>query len=141
MKYIIFPILLLLAVSCSPVEEGATDPFEFFWREMDRKYVYFDEKGVDWNAVYATYKPRTVGATDEELLQVFQEIINMVKDAHVGVETLEEFIGYSGYRDTSERVYTNISRYEPVQEQWADDAYSVTHALCLGIVFRLSKYQ
>jgi len=57
-KYLLLFIGILLISSCSFEEEHCTDPFEFFWREMDRKYVYFEEKGVDWDAVYATYKPR-----------------------------------------------------------------------------------
>jgi len=93
-KYLLLLFAILLTISCSLEEEKVTDPFEFFWREMDRKYVYFEEKGVDWNEVYATYKPRTATANREELLQIFQEIINLLKDGHVSITTQDTHIRY-----------------------------------------------
>jgi len=127
-KYLLLFIGILLISSCSLEEEHCTDPFEFFWREMDRKYVYFEEKGVDWNAVYNTYKPLAALANEEELLQIFQEIINLLKDGHVGVTAPDIYIFYTGYKDTTEVFYWDFEYYEPeniLQTWWIDDTYSI----------------
>jgi len=100
MKYLKY-LFLLLFTACSLIEEP-TDPFDFFWDEMDRKYVYFDEKGVDWNAVYATYKPQIKTGSDEEYIQVFGEIVDLLKDGHVWVQAPTTYISYNVCRARGE---------------------------------------
>jgi len=126
-KHLLLFIGILLISSCSFEEEHCTDPFEFFWREMDRKYVYFEEKGVDWNAVYNTYKPRAAVANEEELVQIFQKIINLLKDGHVWIETQDRSIAYYGYQDESEVFYISFNGYEPAQ--WKEDCFGDTYCI------------
>jgi len=123
-KYLLLLFVIWLSFSCSFEEEHCTDPFEFFWREMDRKYVYFEEKGVDWNAVYNTYKPLAAVANEEELVQIFQEVINLLKDGHVLIHTPDRSISYD-YRDTSEVLFNDLRQYEPTQEEWWGNSYSI----------------
>jgi C-terminal processing protease CtpA/Prc len=123
MKYLILPLLLFI-VACTSVEE-LRDPFDFFWTEMDKKYVYFEEKGIDWDAVYTAYKPRTQTGNENDLLQVFQEIIDMLKDGHVAVSTPDTTIFYDWERKIDEVLVLDLHRYTPSQQVFIDDLYKV----------------
>ena len=67
LKYIL-GIMVLLTVSCSPFEDyegGYEDTpvgnFDALWHIMDTRYCFFSVKkeqlGVDWDSVYAKYRP------------------------------------------------------------------------------------
>ena len=84
--------VLLSAVSCDSLlsyRENKNTPrgnFEALWKMLDRKYCYFEEKGVDWDAVYDKYEPEISDyMTDEELLDVMQRMIRELRDGHVYV--------------------------------------------------------
>ncbi|MDR1342621.1 MAG: hypothetical protein LBK18_05105 [Prevotellaceae bacterium] len=128
MKYVTFT-MLLLATSCTPMEVS-DDVFEFFWSEMDRKYVYFDEKGVDWNAIYSAYHHRAKAADEATLLQVFREVIDTLKDGHVTLLTPDTalYYNYNYNVETYEVTMISISNYYdvPVREELeVDSCYHV----------------
>ncbi len=58
--------------------------FEHLWRTFDRNYALFGAKKVDWDALYAVYRPQ-VGAetTDEELFDVLSNLLGHLNDNHV----------------------------------------------------------
>ncbi|MDR1897296.1 MAG: hypothetical protein LBR10_10960 [Prevotellaceae bacterium] len=91
MKYCLF-ICGLLFISCSQIriEEN---PLLFFWEEMDKKYVYFEEKQINWDSVKNTlhlYNPDN----DSDLLSGFTSMINTIKDGHVWIATDETVITF-----------------------------------------------
>lgn len=60
--------------------------FETFWQTMDKHYVFFKEKGVNWDEVYATYAPKFQQVvSDEQALALYQEIVLKLNDGHVWV--------------------------------------------------------
>jgi len=124
MKYLKY-LFLLLFTACSLIEEP-TDPFDFFWDEMDRKYVYFDEKGVDWNAVYATYKPQIKTGSDEEYIQVFRDIIDLLRDGHVFITTPDNVIAYYPCSGRNEAYIYDLRRYSPAKRVRIDDVCEIT---------------
>jgi hypothetical protein len=75
--------------SCSNeivVKNTPIDVFNTFWTTLNERYIYFAEKNVNWDSIYNRYSPRiTSETTDEELTGIFQEIINALKDGHVGI--------------------------------------------------------
>ena len=93
MKYLYALFIGFVLFSCSPIEPEQ-DLFEYFWKTMDKNYVYFDEKGVNWDSVHSVYYPRTRNLTEKELVPVFQEIINLFKDNHLWIETKDTAIYY-----------------------------------------------
>jgi hypothetical protein len=119
----------LLATSCAPMEVP-DDVFEFFWSEMDRKYVFFDEKGVDWDAIYATYRHRAKAADEAALLQIFREVVDTLKDGHVTLSTPDTTLFYDvgKGRDEVSASASNVSRYYSVpgrEEFSADRSYHI----------------
>lgn len=67
--------------------QPADDPeavFEQFWQSYDRYYAHFEFKDVDWDAVYAEYRPLVGPDTDdEELFEVLSAMIAELQDGHV----------------------------------------------------------
>lgn len=60
--------------------------FEIFWESFDRHYAHFVHKDVDWDEVYARYRPLvSEKTTDGELLDIFGEMIRYLEDGHVYV--------------------------------------------------------
>lgn len=55
-----------------------------FWQTFAENYPFFAAKGVDWNAVRETHRPRVgSGTTEDELFAVFREMLAPLHDAHV----------------------------------------------------------
>ncbi|MFF3209862.1 S41 family peptidase [Streptomyces sp. NPDC002886] len=65
----------------------AADPvatFDTFWQTFAENYPFFAAKGVDWDAVRESLRPRVhAGTTEDELFAVFEEMLAPLHDAHV----------------------------------------------------------
>jgi hypothetical protein len=94
MKRIFFSLTLLLTlVACVDTEERPDTPtgnFEALWHIIDEHYCFFDYKqqqyGLDWQQVYAKYRPRIDDRMTE--LQLFEVLCNMLselRDGHVNL--------------------------------------------------------
>jgi len=105
MKELSFLFILLTSfVSCNDnivTENTPLNVFNAFWKTIDERYVYFEEKQVNWDSVYNKYNERVkVIKTDDELAEVLQEIINLFKDQHLGiVRSSNVYIGYEQYNN------------------------------------------
>lgn len=84
-------ILMLVAGLAGPVHAAgpAEDPeaaFDAFWTLYNEHYALFGVKRVDWDAVYAVYRPQVTAATSrEDLFDLFSEVIDLLNDVHVSV--------------------------------------------------------
>lgn len=86
-------ILLLACFILHSCEKDIVNPntsyisnFETFWQTMDKHYVFFNEKGVNWDEVYATYAPKFQQVmSDKQALALYQEIVSTLNDRHVWV--------------------------------------------------------
>ena len=67
--------------------------FEALWTIIDEKYCYLDEKGIDWDSVYAAYYPRfdtmKIVAYEDNLamFDLMEEMLNLLNDGHVNLYT------------------------------------------------------
>lgn len=85
-------VVALLLVGCGSTlvgpdpEEGPEELFEVFWESYDRHYAHFLLKDIDWDQVYEQQRPR-VGpeTTDDELFEIFADMITLLEDGHVYV--------------------------------------------------------
>lgn len=99
-------IFVLLCVGCSraitnaPPESTPERNFEYLWQEYDRIYATFELKGVDWDSVYAVYRPQiTPQTTDQELFLVMSRMLATLQDGHVSLNTPTEYYSYTAYWD------------------------------------------
>ncbi|MEM7706846.1 MAG: S41 family peptidase [Pseudomonadota bacterium] len=62
------------------------DVFDTAWLLFDRYYGFFDERGVDWAAARARYRPRAAQLkTDSELFDLLVEMLGELNDSHVNL--------------------------------------------------------
>ena len=99
---------LLCAVCCAAALSGCIreedyndDPvgnFEQLWKIIDEKYCFLDEKGIDWDSVYAAYRPYiTPGMTDEDLFDKLSEMLFVLKDGHVNLSSASRTSYYDAW--------------------------------------------
>lgn len=64
-----------------------TDPllnFDVFWSTMNEQYAFFEQRGVDWNALRDQWRGQLNGASsDADLFKVLTELITPLCDGHV----------------------------------------------------------
>ena len=89
-RYII-PVVALLLTSCHDVVQHPDNPrgnFEALWSILDTHYCFFEEKGVDWDDVYARYSPRiSDDMSAEELFIVCSDMLDELRDGHTNLST------------------------------------------------------
>ncbi|MEM8897760.1 MAG: S41 family peptidase [Bacteroidota bacterium] len=87
-KLLLFSLLLF---SCKlDVYSQVNQPinnFEILWKTFDERYANFELKGIDWDSVHTTYKPRVTAQTeDRELFSICCEMLQTLSDGHVSIE-------------------------------------------------------
>lgn len=94
MKKILFAFAIpAFFSSCEKIvmpKSGKADPvtvFETLWKTLDRGYVFFEYKNIDWNAVYQAYRPQVNNSiTDRELFDICSDMLKVLKDGHVNLK-------------------------------------------------------
>ncbi|MBR5324100.1 MAG: S41 family peptidase [Muribaculaceae bacterium] len=93
-KYRIFIAALLFILplqSCylyddRDIVDNAEGNFDMLWKICDEYYCFFDYKGIDWNEVYAKYRPLVHnGMGNDELFDVCSNMLAELKDGHVNL--------------------------------------------------------
>ncbi len=70
-----------------PADDPETN-FELLWTQVDRSYSFFGQKGIDWDSLYAVYRPRVDPETgDTELFGIMAELLDHLEDGHVNLWT------------------------------------------------------
>lgn len=122
------PILLMsvLMISCDQQlirQEYDNDPihvFEALWWEFDQVYALFGVKQVDWDSLYAVYRPQVSRTmTDEQLFTVLSSMLSHLNDNHIQLyaEGMEVFWAGSlyqlpAYQNAQYRYFeTDLNRY------------------------------
>ena len=127
-KYISFIAMLLLILplqSCyinddSDIVNDAEGNFDMLWKICDEYYCYFDYKNIDWDSIYAAYKPRVNNTmSNGELFKVCADMLAELKDGHVN---LYNSYDASKYWKWSEDYPENYSE-RIVQENYLNNDY------------------
>ncbi len=88
-KYITALLSIVLLTSCHDVEEFENDAqgnFDALWTILDEHYCFFQEKGIDWDDVYARYSRQvSPQMTQRELFDVCSAMLAELKDGHVNL--------------------------------------------------------
>lgn len=96
MKNICYSLIVIGTLSVTSCEkaflerEPSTDleaVFETFWTLIDENYCYFDEKNVDWDALYTLNRVKISNEdTDEnQLYIILAEMLDELRDGHVNL--------------------------------------------------------
>jgi C-terminal processing protease CtpA/Prc len=91
--------------------------FEVLWHTFDQHYAFFSERNVDWDAVYAEFRPQIDKETTRRKLgKVLDEILERLRDGHVAL-----YIDDNDVVSVESRSATKI--LEECREQWGANCY------------------
>jgi len=71
-----------LIVSAPESNHNVAD-FEVAWAWVDSIYPAFDIKQIDWDSVYAEYRPEAERARGDEIHQVLFDMLSLLQDPHL----------------------------------------------------------
>lgn len=119
--FMMIALTFLLFQSCIDEDEYADTPqgnFEALWRIIDEHYCFFDfkqqEYGLDWNEVYARYRPRIDDdMSHDQLFEVLGNMLGELRDGHVNLSASHDYArnwswheNYpANFSDSLERIY------------------------------------
>ncbi len=85
-SFILITLLIHSYLFPSFAQSTTNDPkvlFDEFWTFVDKNYIYFDAKKIDWDAVYQKYRPQiNVQSTEDELFAIMDAAVVELQDAH-----------------------------------------------------------
>lgn len=77
--------LLLIGLGATAAELSPPEKnFEALWGTFNKRYAFFKERKVDWQAQYKKFRPMVdVKTTDKELFKIMCDMLAPLKDGHV----------------------------------------------------------
>lgn len=83
------PVEALPGTCETPLRNTRLNTFDMFWHYFDENYAFFTERGVDWDALRAKYRPQVVaGVSRRELYDITHDMLVPLGDGHVTLGTL-----------------------------------------------------
>ncbi|UOQ74038.1 S41 family peptidase [Hymenobacter cellulosilyticus] len=120
------PLLLTFGL-CLITSSGGSAPslvapekdFETFWRTYKDHYAFFGLHQLDWDQVYAKFRPVvTARTTPAELEATLIEMVKPLEDGHITIARGDKFI----YKGTSRR-HSYKQEFKEVQQDYWQTAY------------------
>lgn len=94
-------IICLLLTSCHDIEQydnTASGNFEQLWQLVDEHYCFFEEKGIDWQAIHDKYAPGAAQAkSTNELFFICAKMLDELQDGHVNLSSSMATSYYKGW--------------------------------------------
>jgi len=93
-KLLIFiTVALFLNISCKKIifgeDEASKSPiknFDYLWEEVDKKYSFFELKGIDWQEIRTRYREKIYsGMTEDSMFRVLGAMLNELRDDHTNL--------------------------------------------------------
>ncbi|GAB2568967.1 S41 family peptidase [Spirosoma areae] len=73
---------------------------DILWKTLKERYSFFAYKHIDWDSVYAVYRPRvTAQTTERELWNTMSAMLDVLKDGHVNLRSEFDVYYYNWYVD------------------------------------------
>ena len=87
---LVFHRVAALPAYCMDVGTNLTatpaEVFDVLWKLFDRHYAFFEERGVDWDAVREKYEPRARAVNENNaLFDILAEMLETLGDSHVNL--------------------------------------------------------
>ncbi|KAG1652819.1 hypothetical protein GQR58_025966 [Nymphon striatum] len=97
-----------------------TESFEHLWHTFNDYYAFLNERNVDWENSYLAFKPMISDEmADEELFSVFANMLSVIDDGHVELESSENDYSPESIKGANRVVlegFANQSEYDDIQE-------------------------
>ena len=129
-------MLTFLMVACEDAffdEDPVNTPvnnFEILWQRMDERYSFFEYKKVDWDSVYAVYRPQVNNEmTAQELFDVMEAMLNTLRDAHVNLRADFDISFYDYYNDAPRNFF-----FHNIEDNYLRESLRITGRMWNGII-------
>ncbi|WP_128543867.1 S41 family peptidase [Larkinella soli] len=91
--------------------------FDVLWTTLKERYSFFAYKHIDWDSVYAVYRPRvTPQTTERELWNLMSDMLDVLRDGHVNLRSEFDLYYYNWYIDAP----ANFDRHLLDKSYWRD---------------------
>ena len=97
-----FFAIIILATSCEKIalepnpSDAKLDVFDEYWTLVNEKYAMLEFKGVDWEMVRDTTRPKvSKDMSEEAFFNVLSDMAFTLRDAHTWIQNDEKFGGWS----------------------------------------------
>ncbi|MFQ5641021.1 MAG: S41 family peptidase [bacterium] len=135
-KTIILTLVCMMFASCgdlflgSDPENTPEENFEILWNDFDKTYSFFELNSINWDSLYAVYRPQVTGqTTGEQLFESISAMLAHLKDGHVNLHTPHGSYSYTGWYDRFPENFLGISH---IKSQYLADfsqSYPITYGL------------
>jgi hypothetical protein len=88
--YALFLSICLISCTNDIIEKDTThlNIFQSFWQIMDERYVFFEEKRLNWDSIYTVWHPKFEKIhSDIEAVAAFDTILNCIGDGHLSINS------------------------------------------------------
>lgn len=88
---ILLALLSLMMISCEkvfidPPANNQEAIFEDLWKSFQEEYAPFEERKIDWQKEYNTFRPMVKsGTSDDELFNIITQMLKKLDDGHVSL--------------------------------------------------------
>ena len=130
LKYLTIPVLLAVYLwGCDSVFEPEPEnaPVEVFmelWNTFDQKYAVFEQRDVDWDALYDIYRPQVnENTTDAELHDVLTAMLAHLDDAHVSLYAPGEPF-WNGHQEFREPTTQELFDFDVIVQNYLGGRFS-----------------
>ncbi|MFQ5636996.1 MAG: S41 family peptidase [bacterium] len=105
--------------------------FEILWNDFDKTYSFFELKNINWDSLYAVYRPQVTRQTaGEQLFEIISTMLAHLKDGHVVVRTPHGIYSYTGWYDQFPENFLGISH---IKSQYLAD-FSQSDPITYGLL-------
>lgn len=126
------PIILLLSFSScervffeSPPENNPIGLFEDLWQNFDDYYANFEQRNVDWQEIYDTYRPIvSLETTEDELWEIFKSMLRPLDDGHVSLIRPNDQYFYSNLV-YDQLIDDDLFNLDLIKEKYLNNDYKV----------------
>ena len=127
---IIATTLIMLLVSCEKLSfetEPVNNPealFEDLWNTFRIDYAGFEVRGVDWDEQYDIFRPRVdPNTSDEELIDVFKQLLRTLDDGHVSLTVPDEEV-FKSNLIYDQGIGSELFDLDLIKDQYMDGEYT-----------------
>lgn len=100
-SFIFMVSLMSIFLSCEkifiePPKDNPEAVFENIWQTFNEEYAPFEERKVDWQVAYNTFRPQVnINTTDDELFTIISEMLKLLDDGHISLTAPNRQVFYS----------------------------------------------
>ncbi|MDP2042483.1 MAG: S41 family peptidase [Algoriphagus sp.] len=123
--------ICLTACELMFIEEPGKSPiaiFENFWQTFKDDYGLFEERNIDWDANYETYRPQVNNNTsDAELYTILTEMIAPFEDGHVALMAMPHG-AFDANKYLRDRIEDELFDLSMIKQNYLDESTVVEGA-------------